>query len=415
MPATQNKGVRYIYPPASRSTVALSSSPATRHPSLVTGFTLVEMLVAVAVLAIALGAMGVIFRMSMDAYRASTATAEVMRKLRAVTSQLDTDFKGWRRDGLTFFEWDVYEDPYYLVDYPNDASQLAHRYHRNDRMFFFADGDFQTYDKQTGKDAANNDVTKDLRGNMARVSYMLARDSDGTWPIYLGSSSTQSQRDERRRTRILARSQHIVTADPCFTNPSVAFPVLPGLAGRITTPALAEALAARNNSVEFDTDGLAVWADMPQEDFTGLPWDLDLLMMASACLGAYYPDDATGTGGLGDYGGLRVDRNKAQDVHLILCEGVNDFQIQMWDGTMWVPRTGYIDPVNRNITDTDFKTKADGTYTVIDTAWGYYYDIRQDSPFHPDALKFTFKLYDSRGFFKDGLTFTHIVYLGDNQ
>ena len=34
-------------------------------------------------------------------------------------------------------------------------------------------------------------------------------------------------------------------------------------------------------------------------------------------------------------------------------------------------------------------------------------------PAFPRALKFTFKLYDSRGVFKDGQTFTHIVYLGD--
>jgi hypothetical protein len=29
------------------------------------------------------------------------------------------------------------------------------------------------------------------------------------------------------------------------------------------------------------------------------------------------------------------------------------------------------------------------------------------------ALKFTFTLYDSNGVFKDGKTFTHIVYLND--
>ena len=33
--------------------------------------------------------------------------------------------------------------------------------------------------------------------------------------------------------------------------------------------------------------------------------------------------------------------------------------------------------------------------------------------FYPDALKFTFKLYDSKGMIKEGRTFTHIVYLDD--
>ena len=33
--------------------------------------------------------------------------------------------------------------------------------------------------------------------------------------------------------------------------------------------------------------------------------------------------------------------------------------------------------------------------------------------FYPRALKFTFKIYDSKGIIEKGKTFTHIVYIGD--
>ncbi|MBA7635260.1 hypothetical protein ES703_42861 [subsurface metagenome] len=35
------------------------------------------------------------------------------------------------------------------------------------------------------------------------------------------------------------------------------------------------------------------------------------------------------------------------------------------------------------------------------------------SGFYPEALKFTFRLYDSKGVIIKGREFTHIVYLGD--
>jgi hypothetical protein len=56
---------------------------------------------------------------------------------------------------------------------------------------------------------------------------------------------------------------------------------------------------------------------------------------------------------------------------------------------------------------------------LSDGAKGIYYPdpLNPLNPFnkptYPQALKFTFTLYDSRGVFKEGQTFTHIVYLGD--
>ena len=42
---------------------------------------------------------------------------------------------------------------------------------------------------------------------------------------------------------------------------------------------------------------------------------------------------------------------------------------------------------------------------------GSYYPVVK--PDYPRALKFVFTIYDSRGVFPDGQTFSHIVYLGD--
>ncbi|MBA7661929.1 hypothetical protein ES703_69949 [subsurface metagenome] len=47
-------------------------------------FTLIELVVAVAILAMVLGFASVIFRVSIEAYRTAGANTEIMQKLRAV-------------------------------------------------------------------------------------------------------------------------------------------------------------------------------------------------------------------------------------------------------------------------------------------------------------------------------------------
>ena len=92
-------------------------------------FTLIELVVAVAILAMVLSFAGVIFKVSIGAYRTATANTEIMQKLRAITDQLNADFKGIRKDAplLIWFR----QDP----DEPNQ---------RYDQSMFFADGDFQS-------------------------------------------------------------------------------------------------------------------------------------------------------------------------------------------------------------------------------------------------------------------------------
>lgn len=113
-------------------------------------FTLVELVVAVALLTIVISFTGVIFNVSIDAHRAAGANAEIMQKLRAITDQFNADFKGLQKDG-------------YLILY----SQLINRQEfadspipvpsRADRLYYFTTGDFQSWFEPT------------VRSNIARV------------------------------------------------------------------------------------------------------------------------------------------------------------------------------------------------------------------------------------------------------
>jgi len=357
-------------------------------------FTLVEVLVAVVILAIALGAMGIIFRMSLDAYRASTATAEIMQKLRAITEQLNADFKGLRKDGIIFL----------VATVDNPDPTLCKR---DDRIVFFTSGDFQSYDDQQTKTSG---IKKTVRGNVARISYMLARDSS------------------RRTTRVLARSQHIETADPLFTDSSVAFPNFGAISALSAGSYDSLDYRNKNNSYEYDTDGLWGWWNARQETDPVSPPPYGLYAMLSTCTDIEIS-------GNGVEGGLRVDVDKPESVHLILAEGVGNFTIQGWCSaeSRWYPA---VDPDGDGDIDTDSDFDVAGgviNYTAaIGTMWkpdwwfvtysptlGLLTKPQIEASFSGGIpgigkmLKFTFTLYDSRGFFPEGRTFTHIVYLDE--
>jgi prepilin-type N-terminal cleavage/methylation domain-containing protein len=57
-------------------------------------FTLIELVVSLGILAVILSFAGVIFRVSIESQRMAMANAEVMQKLRIITEQLDSDFRG---------------------------------------------------------------------------------------------------------------------------------------------------------------------------------------------------------------------------------------------------------------------------------------------------------------------------------
>lgn len=134
------------------------------------GFTLAELMVSIAVLALTMAAAGTIFKMSIQAYRTANATTEIMRNLRAITDQLNADFKGLRKNAPLAIRFEID---------PTDGL-------RYDQIVFFANGDFQSvrqYEYEPSK-------FKTVAGNVARLYYGQASDPN-----------------------ILARKQKILTAD----------------------------------------------------------------------------------------------------------------------------------------------------------------------------------------------------------
>ncbi len=94
------------------------------------GFTLIELVVALAILAIMMAFAGEIFRVSVGAQRLALANGEIMQKLRIITEQLDADFRGL------------------LLDYGGSlgtrSASSGGQTVNQDAIAFFATGDFQS-------------------------------------------------------------------------------------------------------------------------------------------------------------------------------------------------------------------------------------------------------------------------------
>jgi len=375
-------------------------------------FTLIELIVAIGILAVILSFASVIFRVSIDAHRTAIANAEIMQKLRAITDQLNADFKGLRKDGEIFVVWVAKAKPGANPVDPNS-------YVRFDRIIFFADGDFQSYG-----------VSPMVRGNIARISYMLANRTSGN-PI-------RAVQQEPQR-RILARNQHILTADP-----------VTGLAD-FPRPAIFAGTDQDwydwNNRREYDKISLEAWKNIPwviNENDKSEPNKPNMLSVISDVNVA----NTSLTNVVRNRGSI-VDPANPDSIHMLLCEGVGEFKIQGWYDAQqrWVPE---VDPDrNGDFLDTDFFL--DPNLSRLDpkqiprVLYPYppYGDVVIGGEFRYDpgteegreksrmlqellnesrfdqipglgrALKFTFTLFDSKGIIKEGRTFTHIVYLDD--
>jgi len=333
-------------------------------------FTIIELVVAVALLAMVFFFAGTIFKVSINAYRTAGANAEVIQKLRAITDQLNTDFKGICTDGplLIWFRQD---------NRPTDPN-------RYDQIMFFADGDFQStqlYDETTGEpDSESGD--KLVKGNVARIHYGQAQNNDQQDPPELPEEG-----------RLLARRRHILTADPDLDEwPNVD---------------MLNFNEDQNERYEHDRLLLAQWKTIEGEAYKD--------KIIPTCFG-FRP---------------LVDMRDPNTFHKLMCEGVGSFAVQWayWDSTYeqfhWFPSD---DPDGNGDVD-------DSHFTTIDNKdeFGFYFNISgsiadpdwysisdfagEDFASYPKAIKFTFRLYDSKGIIKEdgraGRTFTHIVYLGD--
>jgi prepilin-type N-terminal cleavage/methylation domain-containing protein len=168
-------------------------------------FTLIELVVAVALLAMVFAFAGVIFKVSINSYRTAVANAEIIQKLRAITDQLNTDFKGTISPPYGKVRF-VYPDTSYvdskLIYTASDTTMDV----RSDSIIFFANGDFQStkqyqYTKSTGGTAL-----KTVSGNVACIFYGLA---DVT------TYSSEEKPDPKKK--ILMRRQTILTSDSSLT------------------------------------------------------------------------------------------------------------------------------------------------------------------------------------------------------
>ena len=337
------------------------------------GFTLVELLVAIGILAVVISFAGVIFNVSMDAHRTAMANSEIMQKLRAIINQLNSDFRGLSKQSEIFAVWVARPLPANADYRDNDLDG----YERFDRIMFFTNGDFQSYS-----------VNPMVRGNTARVCYMVAR-----------RNNARAEAQDRTE-RILARTQHILTADST-------------LAGFLDPNNFsATDWFEWNNRYEYDK--------MSPETWKRIPWEnkQDILSVIT--------DTTVGTSTVDEQiRGAMVDPADANSIHMLLCEGVGEFKIQGWYDAeqRWLPE---VDPdSDDNLDDTHFYDLGDPNVPGVLYPYGGVkinhfrrYPVEEIDEEHFDAipglgraLKFTFTLFDSRGIIKDGRPYTHIVYL----
>lgn len=328
-------------------------------------FTIIELVVAIALMVIVVSFSGKIFKVSIDAHRVTAANAEIMQKMRAITDQLNTDFRGLRKNApllIRFFRGS------------NDR--------RFDQIMFFADGDFQStqlYDF-VGIVKVPSLTGTPVKGNVARIDYGLDQS--------LG---------------MLGSRRHILTADLSLDRWLDAQNVVdsfnaPDEYGR----------GKKNELYEHDSLSLAQWETIGRGAYA------DTIRVVS----------------------FQSDRVKMADpntYHKLVCDSVDSFAIQWayWDP--YLKRLLWFASDNPNNdddkTDSQFDITGQNEFgvffnipgTVVRPAWFAIKDNAVQystgnffpSNFYPKALKFTFKIFDSKGIIEKGKTFTHIVYIGD--
>ncbi len=352
-------------------------------------FTLIELVVSLGILAVILSFAGVIFRVSIDSQRLAMANAEIMQKLRVITEQLDTDFRGFCEDGEILIFWRAARVPGFSGTNPNAPSAFV----RYDTIMFFSAGDWYTYGGSPS-----------LRGNMARICYSLAN-VPGTG--LLDPNRPMAQKPSKR---ILARTQHIVVAPSGPVDPNDPLGMK-----KFTDDQWQD----WNSRQERDAISLAGWMRIPNDikgDIISIVGDIEV-------------DDGTTTHTKNKTaGGTMLDPNRPGDsMQALVCKGVGQFKVQGWSDTYrrWVPEVNPNGDANL-VDDSDFLLE--GTDLHPRNIPGLRYpegpvilrnDFKQtlrgeplrDVPGIGRALKFTFTLYDSKGLIRNGRTFTHIVSL----
>ncbi len=361
-------------------------------------FTLIEVLVASALLVVVVAMAGTVFRVGIESHSMAQANAEIMQKFRSITDQLNADFRGLCKEGEIYIAW------------PTDQNDTSPDYGRHvgvDRIVFFTKGDFQSYNMYN-----KNQV---VRGNVARVSYMLGSKRNGIGQV-------QTARELAPSDRVLQRTQHILTQDDRLREFDPLFDV---------NEATDEAWYQWHNTLEYDKITLQQWLDMNDvAKFNALSVITNVKVQTPKL------EDRS-------FWGSQYDVNHPeQHAHSILSEGVGAFKIQAWfetqgstlTGKRWVPDEDPnldgsgsgsellvpLDASSGNDSTARVLYPGDRPYAFVSLGGEfdgqYFEDLLSEDHFNEipglgRALKFTFTLYDSKGIIPKGRTFTHIVYL----
>jgi prepilin-type N-terminal cleavage/methylation domain-containing protein len=257
-------------------------------------FTLIELMIAMGLMAMVFAMASVIFKVTVESHRGAIANTEILQKLRVITEQLDADFTGltYQYGGYLSSAVERFQFGDTIMDVNTDA------------IVMFAIGDFQSTDRYSDKT---------IVGNAAIIFYGFPdMDSFASMPDI--------------QDNMLLRRQTIFTA-------------------------------AGPDSNSYPT------GEYYHSSFS--QWQVNV----------------TDTNDLTSRPLINPDK-PAKFLPMLLAKGVSDFKIEYNEGDIdsngivWL-RKGQLD----------------------------------EPTISPVALKFTFRLHDSKGFIKEGRVFTHIVTL----
>jgi len=278
-------------------------------------FTLIELVAAIGILVVVLTFASVIFKVSINSHRTVSANAEIMRKLRVITDQLNIDFKGFRKDGYLILRSELLNRNEYMIS-PVPADFRA------DRVCYFSTGDSQSWDWNF----------PNVRSNIAKVYF--GHDSrslnDATFPV--------SEWSLARDVKLMTPGHSLIDSN------DVSFAAFK-----------ANVVGTENQAQNLLTSGIP------------------------------------------------IDIQNPSDIRGLMCQNVGEIKIE-WTNGIKVGGTivwfGFLFPSGFPVETLGPPYMATWTPLTPEQYW-------------PKALKFTFKIYDSKGILKQGRIFTHIVYFGD--
>lgn len=286
-------------------------------------FTIMELLIAVGLLAAVLAAAGMVFNYSINAQRTAASTAETMHTLRAITDQINIDIAHNGNNSIVSPQMGGY-----LVLRSDDS---------NSAVYFFSTGDFQSW------------YDPNVRSNTARIYLGLAGDDPNN----------------------LVRDMLLLT--PGY--PSV-------LDYRDVSFAQCQA-----NIANLEDPYAVLSTNRPDANSTNVR--------------SLFAQHVSSFKIEWTYGWFR-----SSDPNRIIWWGFDD---------VFSDENNLLKPGGISVLPAEMQTITLAIQETKNAGPPPYYTVYWDptnQQYWPQALKFTFTLYDSRGLFKHGRKFEHIVYIG---